>query len=267
MQQTSDRRPRDIPNDLTVDEALLDAYRGATPAHVAVIMDGNGRWARQQGKPRLWGHKQGANAVRRTVEACRYLGVDVLTLYAFSSQNWARPEDEVSGLMTLFDVYIKKERKRLIRHGIKIRVIGNRQQLGDRLGAAIASLEADTADNEAMLLQVAVSYGGREELVRAAQQIACEAADGTISPSDVDAAAIESRLYTAGVRDPDLVIRTSGEMRISNFLLWQIAYSELYVTQVLWPAFGEADLIEAFGVYGSRQRRFGKTGEQIEARD
>ena len=248
--------------ELSVDESLLSDYDGPVPRHVAVIMDGNGRWAERRGMNRLRGHHEGANAVRRTVESCRYLGVEVLTLYAFSSQNWQRPTDEVSGLMGLFDLYIKKERQRLIGNDIALRIIGDRERLSPRLQRAVRELEIDTSENARMLLQVAVSYGGREEIVRAARDIAREVAAGTLSPDEVDAGAIEARLYTRGAPDPDLVIRTSGELRVSNFLLWQIAYSELYVTDVLWPDFAEADLIGAFASFGGRERRFGQTGAQ-----
>lgn len=250
-------------SDLTVDEALLSEYDGPVPAHIAVIMDGNGRWAQQRGMRRIKGHRQGAHSVRRVVEACRYMGVEALTLYAFSTQNWGRPEDEVTGLMTLFDLYIKKERERLMRNGVRIKVIGQRSQLGRRLRKSIVSLEEATADNSDLLLQVAVSYGGREEIVQAARELAKAARDGSLDPDDISEATFEEHLYTSGAPDPDLVIRTSGELRISNFLLWQIAYSELYVTDVLWPDFDEAQLLRAFDSFGDRERRFGKTGEQI----
>lgn len=248
---------------LTVDEDILASYEGSVPRHVAVIMDGNGRWAKRQGKRRLSGHREGANAVRRTVESCRYLGCDTLTLYAFSSQNWGRPENEVTGLMTLFNIYIRKERKRLIANGIRLQVIGERHRLSDKLQRAIEKLEAQTADNDKMILQVAVSYGGREELVRAARHLAAEVEAGEVGAEDIDESSIERHLYTAGRPDPDLIVRTSGEMRLSNFLLWQVAYSELYFTDVLWPDFGEPEIIEAFKAFSDRERRFGKTGGQV----
>lgn len=248
---------------LTVDEDVLQSYDGLVPRHIAVIMDGNGRWATQQGKRRLSGHREGANAVRRTVESCRYLGCDTLTLYAFSSQNWGRPEDEVTGLMTLFNIYIRKERKRLIENGIRLQVIGERHRLSEKLQKAIEKLEGQTAANDDMILQVAVSYGGREELVRAARRLADEVAEGKVDPSEVGQEDIERHLYTSGRPDPDLIVRTSGEMRLSNFLLWQAAYSELYFTDVLWPDFGESDILEAFTAFSERERRFGKTGAQV----
>ena len=250
-------------DDLTVDEDILDAYDGPIPRHVAVIMDGNGRWATCQGKRRIQGHRAGADAVRCTVESCRYLEVDCLTLYAFSSQNWDRPRPEVSGLMTLFSRYIKKERRRLINNGIRLQVIGRRQKLSNKLQRAVAELEEASAHNTGMTLQVAVSYGGRDEIVRAARQIATAAKQGHLDPQSVDADTVKNHLYTGDQPDPELVIRTSGEQRVSNFLLWQIAYSELYFTDTLWPDFREPHLLQAFQDFGRRQRRFGKTGQQI----
>ena len=250
--------------DLTVDEDVLASWGDApVPGHVAVIMDGNGRWATARGLPRLRGHHEGANAVRRVVESCRYLGVDVLTLYAFSAQNWERPRGEISGLMTLFDIYIKKERNRLLQNGIRLRVIGERGQLKPKLLKAIEALEEVSADNDGMLLQVAVSYGGREEILRATRRIAADARDGAVDPETIDEALFARYLYTEGAPDPDLLIRSSGELRVSNFLLWQIAYAEIFVTDTLWPDFDEAHLLEAFRSYRQRQRRFGKTGAQL----
>lgn len=248
---------------LSVDELALSNYLGAVPKHIAVIMDGNGRWAKQRGMRRIRGHYAGAQAVRRIVEACRYIGVEVLTLYAFSEQNWSRPIDEVSGLMTLFDFYIKRERKRLHQHGVCVQVIGDRHKLSAKLQRSIADIEAHTFENNHLLLQIAVSYGGREEIVHAARALAHAVANGDLSPDDVTAKVFESHLYTAGVPDPDLIIRTSGELRISNFLLWQMAYSEIHVTETLWPDFDEHHLVQAFEAYSARERRFGKTGAQI----
>lgn len=249
---------------LTADEDVLQAYDGPVPEHVAVIMDGNGRWATQRGMKRIRGHHEGAESVRVVVECCRYLGVKSLTLYAFSSQNWGRPEDEVGGLMTLFDLYIKKERARLIANDIRLRVIGQRERLSPKLQEAVAKLESDSAHNEDMLLQVAVSYGGREELARAARQLAKEVSAGRLDADAIDESAIAAHLYTEAGTDPDIVIRTSGEFRVSNFLLWQIAYSEFFVTPTLWPDFREPELLEAFRDFGKRERRFGKTGAQVE---
>lgn len=250
-------------DELTVDEQLLADYDGAVPRHVGIIMDGNGRWARQRGMARLRGHRAGADAVGCVVESCRYLQVDVLTLYAFSTENWRRPDREVSGLMTLFDVYIQKERRRLLNNGIRLQVIGDRSRLSEQLQEAIAELEEASSVNDDMTLQVAVSYGGREEIVRATRSIAAQVERGEIVAGDVDEQLMSDQLYTAGRPDPELVIRTSGEQRISNFLLWQIAYAELYFTDTLWPDFDEMALIDAFEEFGRRQRRFGKTGDQL----
>ena len=233
------------------------------PRHIAMIMDGNGRWANSRGLKRILGHREGAKAVRKIVESCRFLGVEVLTLYAFSSQNWSRPADEVSGLMALFDFYIKKERDTLLNNGVRMQVIGNRSQLDPALLNAIETLESMTAHCDDMVLQLAVSYGGREELIQAVQKIAADVVDGHIAPEDVDEASVQKHLYTCDAPDPDLVIRTSGEFRVSNFLLWQIAYSEFYVTDTLWPDFDERELLNALDAFSERERRFGKTGAQI----
>lgn len=227
-------------------------------------MDGNGRWATRRGMARIRGHHEGATAVRRIVESCRYLGVEVLTLYAFSSQNWGRPEDEVSGLMTLFDFYIKRERKRLVENGIQMKTIGDAERLSPKLRAAIADLEDATSHNSDMVLQVAVSYGGREEIIHAVRRIAKDVEAGQLAAEDITEKHLEEYLYTDKLPDPDLIIRTSGEMRISNFLLWQIAYSELYVTDILWPDFDEVHFVAALRDFASRQRRYGLTDDQLE---
>ena len=249
---------------LTADEDVLGAYEGPIPHHVAVIMDGNGRWATQRGMKRIKGHHEGAESVRVLVESCRYLGIEALTLYAFSSQNWGRPEDEVGGLMTLFDLYIKKERDRLIANDIRLHIIGDRSRLSAKLQAAVDKLEADSAHNTGMQLQVAVSYGGREEIAHAVRNIANKVKAGELSPETIDEEMISRHLYTSHVPDPDLVIRTSGEFRVSNFLLWQIAYAEFWVTETLFPDFREPELLAAFRGFGGRERRFGKTGAQVE---
>lgn len=254
---------RTVPADLRVDAEVLSSYQGVIPNHVAIIMDGNGRWAQQRGMIRLKGHREGAHSVQRIVEACRFLNVGVLTLYAFSTQNWGRPESEVSGLMKLFGVYIKKERARLLRNGIRLRVIGDREALSPSLRAAIHALEEESNDNTGMLLQIAVSYGGREEILAATRTIAHAVQAGELKPEEITEATFGRYLYTGGEPDPDLVIRTSGEFRISNFLLWQIAYSEIYVSDVLWPDFDEEQLLAAFAAFGQRERRFGKTGAQV----
>jgi len=254
-----------LSTDLTVDEAPLAGYEGTVPTHLAVIMDGNGRWATRRDLPRLRGHRAGAESVRSVVESCRYLGVDVLTLYAFSSENWSRPDQEVSGLMTLFDHYIDKERRRILDNDIRFDTIGDRSKLPGPLIEAIEDLEAASADNDEMILQVAVSYGGREEILAACRSLAEEVADGELRAGAIDAGLFASRLTTGGRPDPDLVVRTSGEQRLSNFLLWQIAYAELYFTDTLWPDYDEYDLVDAFYEFDRRERRFGKTGEQIDS--
>ena len=250
---------------LNVDKAMLEAFDGPVPRHVAIIMDGNGRWAQSRGMKRIRGHHEGANAVRRAVETCRFMGVEVLTIYAFSSQNWGRPEDEVSGLMTLFDLYIRKERRTLLENNVRIKIIGDRSRLSDKLQASIQKLEETTEPNSVMTLQVAVSYGGREEILRATKAIAQAVERGELAPEDITEDLFNSFLYTAGLPDPDLIVRTSGEVRVSNFLLWQLAYSEIFVTPVLWPDFGEEELLEAFGAFGQRERRFGKTSAQVQS--
>ena len=232
------------------------------PAHVAVIMDGNGRWAKQRGLPRVEGHRAGARAVREIVTRARELGIPWLTLYAFSAQNWERPEDEVTHLMALLVDFCHSERELMLSRGIRLRVIGDRTRLPDAARAAIAEVETLTAENDAMTLVIAVSYGSREELVFAVRALAEQVAAGAIEPQAIDERAIVDRLWTAGIPDPDLVIRTSGELRLSNFLLWQIAYAELYVEPCMWPDFDAACLDRALDVYAQRERRFGRVDDE-----
>lgn len=233
------------------------------PEHVAVIMDGNGRWAKARGKMRLHGHREGANAVRRTLKNARRLGVRYLTLYAFSEQNWDRPHTEVEGLMGLLLHHVKAEEAELIKQGVRFRAIGNIGRLSAEIQQAIAELERATAHNDTLNLQVAISYGGREEIVHAARAIAEAVARGELSPEQITADRFEQDLHTGGLPDPDLLIRTSGELRVSNFMLWQLAYTEIYVTDTLWPDFDEAHFIDALHAYSRRQRRFGRTGDQL----
>ncbi len=251
--------------DLEVNADLLDAYKGHVPRHIAIIMDGNGRWAQSRGMKRIKGHHQGAHSVRHVVEACRYLGVETLTLYAFSEQNWGRPQDEVSGLMTLFDIYIKRERKRLIKNNVGLKVIGDLERLSPKLRKSIAELEEATAKGAKMTLQVAVSYGGREEILLVTREIAKLVEQGKLKPDDITEELFNSMLFTASQPELDLMIRTSGELRISNFLLWQVAYAEIFVTDTLWPDFDETSLLEALTSYSQRERRFGKTGDQLKS--
>lgn len=226
------------------------------PAHVAIIMDGNGRWARQRGKPRLAGHEAGAETVRCVLDFCRDAGINYLTLYAFSTENWSRPQAEVSGLMTLLRTFIDKYEREMIERRVRLRVIGRREDLSSSLQQALARIERATAAFDRHLV-IALSYSGRSELARAARRIAEEVKAGTLAPEEVDEAAVAARLDAPDVPDPDLIIRTSGELRISNFLLWQCAYSEFYVTPVLWPDFREADFQAALTAYAARDRRFG----------
>jgi undecaprenyl diphosphate synthase len=235
------------------------------PRHVAIIMDGNGRWARKRLLPRLEGHRQGAKAVRRTVEFCRTSGIEVLTLYAFSTENWQRPVTEVSGLMKLLSQYLDSELDELHRNDIRFRTIGQVARLPESLLAKLEVAKERTRNNRSLILNIALSYGGREEIVRAAQSLVRDFKAGRLTEDDVTEGVFSGFLDTSGLPDPDLLIRTGGEMRISNFLLWQLAYAEFYFTPVLWPDFDEAVFRKALDEYRSRQRRFGMISEQIEA--
>lgn len=235
------------------------------PRHVAIIMDGNGRWARGRSQPRVKGHEQGAEAVNRVTRACRERGVEVLTLYAFSEQNWRRPKDEVGALMKLLLRYVRQERREILDNDIRLVAIGDTSKLPIFVRMPLNALIKESANNQGMILALALSYGGREELLRAVQGVAARVEGGELRAAEITAEDLEAELYTAGWPDPDLLIRTSGEERISNFLLWQIAYSELYFTPVPWPDFDEVELDRAFEHYRGRQRRFGQTGAQIEA--
>ncbi|RVU86016.1 di-trans,poly-cis-decaprenylcistransferase [Leucothrix sargassi] len=228
------------------------------PRHIAIVMDGNGRWAQQRKRPRLFGHHRGAEAVRTTVKTCGKLGVECLTLFAFSSENWKRPVEEVEGLMSLLATALDREAKSLMRHGVRLKFIGDTSAFSQKLQDKIAHVESMTADGEGMLLQIAANYGGRWDIVHAMQRLIDENKDTPITEDS-----LSNMLSTAGVPDPDLFIRTGGESRISNFLLWQLAYSELYFTDLLWPDFDESALLEAIEDFSGRQRRFGMTGEQI----
>ena len=229
------------------------------PAHIAIIMDGNRRWAGARGLPRIAGHKRGAEAVRKTVEAAARMGVSYLTLFGFSSENWKRPEREVGDLMGLLRLYLKSEINELKKNGIRLSVIGDRSRFDPDIVAMIDLAESETADGARLNLILALSYGGRNEIVSAARALAERAAASEIDPGDIDDGLFASHLYTAAVPDPDLLIRTSGEQRISNFLLWQLAYTELVFTDVLWPDFGAGDLTAAIDEYNSRERRYGAT--------
>jgi undecaprenyl diphosphate synthase len=227
------------------------------PRHIAIIMDGNGRWAAKRGLPRLAGHRAGAKAVREVIAASIELGVGFLTIYSFSSENWTRPTEEVFGLMRLFVEVLERELANLERMHVRVLVIGDLDAVPADTGDAFRRCIARTAENDGLTLVVALNYGGRAEIVDAARSLAEDVAAGRMSADDVDEAALASRLATTGLPDPDLVIRTSGELRVSNFLLWQIAYSELWVTSVLWPDFGRTDLLRAVIDYQKRSRRYG----------
>jgi undecaprenyl diphosphate synthase len=229
----------------------------ATPRHIAIIMDGNGRWAKARGLPRIAGHRRGAEAVRRTVTAAGELGIPYLTLFGFSSENWKRPLEEVDDLMGLLRHYLRGEIAELHRNGVRLRVIGDRARLAPDIVTLIANAEALTRGNTGVNLTIALSYGGRAEIVAAVRAIAGKAADGTLISDGIDETAISQHLFTAEIPDPDLLIRTSGEQRISNFLLWQTAYAEFVFTSTLWPDFGRADLEKALRDYHRRERRYG----------
>jgi undecaprenyl diphosphate synthase len=235
--------------------AQIDPAR--LPRHVAVIMDGNGRWAKARGLPRVEGHKAGADSVKEIIENCARLGVGMLTLYAFSVENWKRPKDEIDLLMELLKQYIRKNLSILMENDIRFRAIGRVDELARSVRMLIRQAEKKTAGNRGLQLNLALNYGGRTELVDAARQLAAEAQSGTLDPESIDADSIAERLYTAGFPDPDLLIRTSGESRVSNFLLWQIAYTEFHITDVLWPDFRRLHLFEAVLDYQRRERRFG----------
>ena len=239
--------------------------QSTTPRHVAVIMDGNGRWARRRALPRQAGHRAGIRPVRSTVEHCARTGVSALTLFAFSSENWRRPVEEVRGLMSLFVDALEREVEELDANGIRVRFIGDLDALSPTLRRATDAAQARTEKNSRMDLLVAVAYGGRWDLVQAARNLAADAAAGRLDPAAIDEAKLASALQTAGYPSVDLLIRTGGEKRVSNFLLWDIAYAELYFSDVLWPDFTATELKKAFEFYARRQRRFGRTGEQIEA--
>ena len=235
------------------------------PQHIAIIMDGNGRWAMERGKERTYGHQAGVEAVRRITTECSNLGVKFLTLYTFSTENWSRPSDEVAALMGL--VLVSLEDEIFMKHNVRFRVVGDIQRLPEVVQQKLHETEEHTAKNDSMTMVVALSYSSRLELVRTMQQIASEVKDGKMAIDDIDEKAIDSRLWTNFMPDPDLLIRTGGELRVSNYLLWQIAYSELYFCDTYWPDFDEAELHNAILSYQSRQRRYGKTEAQVEAEE
>jgi len=229
------------------------------PQHVGIIMDGNGRWAEQRGLARLEGHRKGSDSVREVTRAARRANLPALTLYAFSSQNWLRPTDEVSGLMDLLRDYLARERPEIMENGIRLHAIGELDKLPARVRDPLEELRELSANNDKMILTLALSYGGREEIIAMARRIA----EDKLAPEEIDAKAVEDRLWTVGLPPLELVVRTSGEVRVSNFLLWQLAYAEIHLTETLWPDFGERDLLLALDDFQRRERRFGKTSQQV----
>jgi len=235
------------------------------PRHVAIIMDGNGRWAEAQGRPRVSGHEAGAESVREVVRACREIGVEAVTLYSFSTENWLRPAEEVESLMALLARYLVGERAEILDNGIRFRAIGQLDRLPENVRQLLEELSAVSEGPDIqMTLCLALSYGGRAEIVGSTKQLARKVKSGELDPEEIDEALFSAHLHTRGLPDPDLLIRTSGELRISNFLLWQLAYAEIYVTDTYWPDFRKPQLLEAFQDFSKRERRFGKTRQQVE---
>ena len=239
-------------------------YGVQLPRHIAIIMDGNGRWAKNRFLPRTAGHHAGVSSVRKVIEYCGSVGVNALTLFAFSSENWRRPQQEVSVLMGLFLATLEKETAKLHKNNMRLRVIGDRTAFGFELQEKIAAAECLTFDNTGLNVVIAANYGGRWEITDAVRRLASQVVDGVLNPEEITSEVFASNLNLADLPEPDLFIRTGGEKRISNFLLWQLAYTELYFTDTLWPDFDETELEEAIKDYSGRQRRFGYTGEQVE---
>lgn len=249
------------------ENVVLDPDR--IPRHVAIIMDGNGRWAKKRNLPRIMGHKAGSESVKNIVRTAREINLEVLTLYAFSTENWKRPSVEVQGLMTLLKTYLKSEQQSMLDNSISLRCIGELEKLPADVQKILTEVIQETApqDDEkpGLILNLALSYGSRAEIVRAARNMAEKCVSGQFEPEDFSEQLFASHLYTAGLPDPDLLIRTGGESRLSNFLLWQLSYAELYITETMWPDFNEERFFEALKDFQSRERRFGKTGEQLQA--
>jgi undecaprenyl diphosphate synthase len=240
---------------------LIDPHR--LPQHVAIVMDGNGRWAEARRRPRLYGHKAGVDTVRDIVEAAREIGIRVLTLYAFSSENWKRPANEVKGLMTILYSYLNSELSRMLKNDIRLLSIGDMSKLPEKVCLALQESIEKTSGNTSLTLNLALSYGARDEMVRAVRTLARKCLQGELKPDEITAETISNHLYTAGLPDPDLLIRTGGEARLSNFLLWQASYAEIYFTKVMWPDFKKPQFLEAIADFQNRERRFGKTGAQL----
>jgi len=245
-------------NSNTSSENDTDFDTAKLPSHVAIIMDGNGRWAKKRTLNRIKGHEKGAETVRAIVRASREVGISILTLFAFSTENWQRPKSEVAALMTLLKKFLESEQKEMMDNDIRLNAIGQTERMSESVQQALYKTMKLTMDNKGMLLNLALSYGGRAEIVKMVQEIAQKSRDGKIDPDLITSDVVTEHLYTKEIPDPDLLIRTSGEMRISNFLLWQIAYSEIYITDTLWPDFGKDEYIHILKAYQRRERRYGK---------
>lgn len=244
-------------------DLLLKIDTGNLPRHIAVVMDGNGRWAQQRSLPRNAGHRAGVTAVDAVVTAARKLGVSCLTLYALSTENWSRPQREIGALMQILRIYLRRELKRMVRENIRFNTIGRTEDLPETVHSLLEQTIAETKANDGMIFTLALSYGSRQEIIDAVKRIAQAVRSGTLQPEEITPATFGHCLYTAGLPDPDLLIRTGGEMRLSNFLLWQASYAELYFIEVLWPDFRGNDLLRAILDYQQRERRFGLTHEQL----
>lgn len=242
---------------------MTELHKENIPQHIAIIMDGNGRWARKRLLNRINGHRKGMDAVKEVVTAAREVGVKYLTLYAFSTENWKRPPEEIKALMTLLGKYLNSELPMMMSNGIKLIAVGKIDDIPDKERRILQETIAKTADNEGMVLNLALSYGGRDEILNCVRLLASKVKEGKLDPQYITEELFRGNLLTAGIPDPDLLIRTSGEMRLSNFLLWQSAYTELYFSDTLWPDFGKEDLLLAIKDYQSRERRFGKTSDQV----
>ena len=244
-------------------EIPSDLLRERMPRHVAVIMDGNGRWAKRRAMPRIMGHRKGVDVLKDLLRCCRDWGIEALTAYAFSTENWGRPTEEVEFLMALFERVLRKELREMMKEDVQIRFVGNLEMLPDSLREEIDRAVEATRENTSIRFTIATNYGGRQEILQACRSIAAAVKDGTLALEDIDESVFERNLYTTGICDPDLLIRTSGEMRISNFLLWQMAYAEIYVTDTMWPDFDRTQFHTALSDYQSRERRFGKVGAKL----
>ncbi len=246
---------------------IRDNGKSSVPEHLAIIMDGNGRWAKRRGLPRIAGHQQGVETVIRVVDACVQQGIRYLSLFAFSSENWGRPRQEVDALMGLLTQFLASQREKMVKDGVRLRVIGDLSRLSEPIQIALSDAEQETAKGETLTLILALSYGSRDEIMRAAKQVARQVVEGELDIDQLDNKTFSQFLDTGDLPEPDLMIRTSGEVRLSNFLLWQAAYAELYFTDILWPDFDAAELQKALDDYRCRKRRFGLTDEQLEKRE